>query len=173
MDPNKLASLLVHGFARDLDQGHSEHDMNVIYDLIQTFHLVVDQWDTNTSDEEFLIQNKHLKLSQNVGTYANFCNAFGKQRIKIGQKKEWKIKICEFDHEFWTKIPSVSIGIIDASQNEDNLCGGGYSYIATNGWIKHHSIKDSIKVYGRVAKQNDIISMELDMRSKSNCTLKY
>eukprot|EP01084_Bolivina_argentea_P233923 393861_1 len=182
---HKLITLLVHGYVRNI-QHNSEivnsnsHTVLDIYNLVQSFHCQSDVWNVELSSNTFKIMGQYLKLIQNVGFYNQYFNAFGGHTIRKGQKKIWRVKICQLDERFWAPTVSLAIGIIDYSKISDVMNGNfynelyeGYAYIAANGWLKHRSITKPIQTYATVCRQNGIIKMELDMASTQNCTLKY
>ena len=181
-DPKYLAVLLVYGYVRNIEKNTSmidknNHNVSDLYNIVRSYHFVPDLWDKTITSNTFNINKEYLKLKQNAGCYNTFYNAFGTIKVKSGERKLWRIKICKLDQQFWAPIVSLSIGIINSCQvskikSGTNYCDdeyGGYGFIVGNGWLKHSSI-DSIKTYGTVCKQNDVIRMELDLIKS---TLKY
>ena len=153
-DPRETAKLLVHGFVRDMERAtamvdDSGHNVLDVYNLINSFHFVSDVWDQSLTCNKFQIEGDYLTLNLDkcAGIYNEYCNAFGSIKVKLGEKKLWRIKICELDPRFWAATVSLSIGIIDAALvskigDDKSFYDHGYGFIAGNAWLKHKSIPD-------------------------------
>ena len=146
-----------------------------IFDLVATFHPISDSWDSRCTSSKYTINGPHILLQHGVRVPYTFWNAFGTIKVKTGEKRKWRLKICKMDQQFWSKTCSVSMGIVPARQlplYPDEMIGTfydstnrGYAYILGNGWLKHHeSLNDDIKTYGTHIGVNDVIEMELDSK---------
>eukprot|EP01084_Bolivina_argentea_P089577 161611_1 len=187
--------LLVYGYIRN----HQYLLLNLIpiaiINLFATWYKSnSDEWMTEESSFELYIKDKILINEINS---SQWLNAFGTQIIGKGEKKIWKLRINGNTNP--KPIISARIGIIDTSQLEQNkdiqslsfmklimkrnssrkhgsfdqdfVGSSAISGVSGNFWWWINSQKRINKQYAQPFKNNDIITMELDLME--TFTLKF
>lgn len=148
--------LIISGFIRI----HSNIE-NFPTDIQQLCTLMyfeeVDVWDASKSHNEFKFDTDANIVSRATSGYCR--NAFGSMVIKKGNIKRWKLKLLDID-------PSIFIGIVDP-ESKPNINGGFFNQNNTFALSTHSGMKygngQPLTIYSNKCKQNDIITMTLDM----------
>ena len=181
--------ILVYGYVRDDKYWINLIPIAIINLFVTWYRCCADKWHIQQSSSNLYLQDK---LLMNEIDSKQWLNAFGTQIIGNGQKKIWKLRINSNINPK-SSIISCRIGIIDASQiekieykdiqsfefmqlimkrnssrkhgsfDQDYVGSSAISGVSGNYWFWVNSKKRNNKIYAQPFKDNDIITMELDL----------
>ena len=137
----------------------------------------IDTWNKSLLDPMLIFnerKNSITKFTTNNGDKKDWQHAFGTDLIQLGEKKIWKLKITPF-------VGNAIVGIIPKKTENDI----NYTMFSSKSFILKFwngefypdyagaIVLDGFKKINVWERKETIVTMELDMRFKGKCSLKY